>query len=93
MIDPDTPETKQVGVLAGEALGETGGRGDFEIVQDDDRAVGAMMQRQEKSVLALGGIRRTVDQNQSRLHEALERFPLRGDVERRDRTQAIPAAR
>ena len=84
MIDPDAPEAKPVGVLTGKTLGETRGRSDLEIVQDDDRAVGGMMQRQEKSVLALGGVGRTVDQNQPRLHQALKGFSLRRDVERLD---------
>ena len=93
MIDLHTPEAKQAGVLASQALGEAGSGSDFEIVQHDHRASGRMMQRQEKSMFALGRIGRAVDENQPRPHEALKRFPLRGDIKGFDRAKAIPAAR
>ena len=93
MIDSHAPKAKQVRVLTGEAFGKTRGRGDLEIVEDNDRAGRRIMERQEKSVLALGGIRRAVDENQPGSPEVLERIFLRGDVERLDRAQAIPAAR
>ena len=93
MIDPHTPEAKQAGVLASQALSEAGSGSDFEIVQHNHRASGRMMQRQEKSMFALGRIGRAVDENQPRAHEALKRFPLRGDIKGFDRAKAIPAAR
>ena len=76
MIDLQTPKAKQVGVLASQARGETRGRGDLEVVQHDDRAGRRIMQRQEKSMFALGGIRRAIDENQPGSHEVLERFSL-----------------
>ena len=93
MVDGHAPEVKQVRVLAGQTLGETRRRRDLEIVQDDDRARRRIMQCQEKCMLALGGIGRAVDENQPGPPEALERFSLRGEVERLDRAKTIPAAR
>ena len=93
MIDPHTPEAKQAGVLASQALSEARSGRDFEIVQYDHRASGRMMQRQEKSMFALGRIGRAVDENQPRSHETLKRFPRRRDIKGFDRAKAIPAAR
>ena len=43
-------------------------------------------------MLALGRVRRTVDENEMRALKAKERVALRGNIERFDGPKAIPAA-
>jgi hypothetical protein len=93
VIDLENPKSETVRVLPGEALSETRGGTDFKVVEHDHRAARRLVHRQKKSVLALSGIGRAVDQNKLRALQALERLALRRDVERFNGTEAIPATR
>jgi len=91
MIDLDAPESKTVRILAGEPICKARGRGHLEIVQDDDCADRCVVHGHEERMLALRRVRWAVDQDQMGAFQALERFALRGNVERLDRPKTVPA--
>lgn len=92
MIDLEDPKSKTFGVLSRKALSKPRGGRNLEVVHHDHRPDRRLVQRQKKRVLALRGIRRAIDQNQPGALQALKRFALRGDIERFDRPEAVPAA-
>src|SRR5947199_9335284 len=63
MIDIHWPKLKAILILPGKSTSKTGGRADFQIVEDDYGAHRRILHREKKRILAFGWIRRAVDQN------------------------------
>jgi hypothetical protein len=63
VIDLEKPKPKAVRVLPGEAMSEARGGPDVEIIEHDHRTRRRLIHRQKKSVLALRGIRRAINQD------------------------------
>ena len=80
MIDVHAPESKPLRVLPRETVRETRCRADFQIVEHNHGADGSVTKREEKSVLALGGIGRAVHENQTGLSQAGENIRRAGEI-------------
>jgi hypothetical protein len=92
VIDLEKPEPEAVAVLAGKPMSESGSRRNLEVIENNDGAGGCLVHREKEGVLALGGIRRAVDENELRLLQTQEGFALGGNIERLDRPETVPAA-
>src|SRR2546423_15057587 len=82
MIDVHAPESKSFLILSGQTMSETRGGADFQIVEHNHGTDGSVTKREEKRLLALGGIRRAVHQNKARLFEACENGGMTFQIER-----------
>jgi hypothetical protein len=67
VIEIQKPKLKSLGILPGQTASETRGGADGEIVQNDYSADRRMAERKKKSMLPFRRVRRTVDQDESRL--------------------------
>jgi len=92
MIDLEKPEAEAARVLTGKTLSETGGRGDFKVVENDNSTDGRLVHGQKQGVFALGWIGRAVDENEFRLLQTEEGFTLSSNIERLNGSKSIPAA-
>ena len=63
MIDGDGPKSKSVAVLAGQAGTETADRSHLQIVQDNKRTYWSILKCEEKDVLPLRWVWRTIDKD------------------------------
>jgi hypothetical protein len=93
VVDLRQPKAEAICVLPREPVGKARGRQDLEIVEDDDGSGRCLVEREKESMLALGWIRRTIDEDQPGALETEEGFALRPDIEGLDGPEAIPASR
>lgn len=92
VIEIQKPKLKSPGILPGQTASETRGRTDGKIVQNNYGTDRRVAEREKKSMLALRRVRRTVDQDESRLFEPVKCFRHRLEVERFDESKPVPTA-